>query len=133
MDRAKVKLADAATKAKGQAKGEVAEVVVVSAVPELKNNHPEVAVVLLQGKRFWTASEAAGVADRASELGTFGEKEKMSWRRGFIALVAAAVATIVIAGGAAGGEGEEVPTLQLEAKIPLGDVRGRIDHMAVRY
>jgi DNA-binding beta-propeller fold protein YncE len=55
----------------------------------------------------------------------------MSWRRGFIALVWAAVATIVIAGGAAGGEGEEVPTLQLEAKIPLGDVRGRIDHMAV--
>jgi DNA-binding beta-propeller fold protein YncE len=55
----------------------------------------------------------------------------MSWRRGFTALVWAAVATIVIAGGAAGGEGEEVPTLQLEAKIPLGDVRGRIDHMAV--
>ncbi len=57
MDRAKVKLADAATKAKGQAKGEVAEVVVVSAVPELKNDRSEVAVVLLQGKRFSTASE----------------------------------------------------------------------------
>jgi hypothetical protein len=57
MDRAKVKLADAATKAKGQAKGEVADVLVVSAVPELKNDRPQVAVVLLQGKRFSTASE----------------------------------------------------------------------------
>jgi hypothetical protein len=57
MDRAKVKLADAATKAKGQAKGEAADVIVVSAVPELKNDRPEAAVVLLQGKRFSTASE----------------------------------------------------------------------------
>ena len=57
MDRAKVKLADAATKAKGLAKGEAAEVVVVSAVPELKNDRPEVVVVLLQGKRFSTASQ----------------------------------------------------------------------------
>jgi hypothetical protein len=57
MDKAKVKLADAATKAKGQAKGEAAQVVVVSAVPELKNDRPEVAVMLLQGKRFSTASE----------------------------------------------------------------------------
>jgi hypothetical protein len=57
MDRAKVKLADAATKAKGQAKGEAAEVIVVSAVPELKNDRPEAAVVLLQRKRFSTASQ----------------------------------------------------------------------------
>lgn len=57
MDRAKVKLSDAATKAKGQAKGEAADVLVVSAVPELKNNRPEAAVVLLQGKRFSTVSE----------------------------------------------------------------------------
>ena len=57
MDRAKVKLADAATKAKGQAKGEATDVLVVSAVPELKDNHPVVAVVLLQGKKFSTASE----------------------------------------------------------------------------
>jgi hypothetical protein len=57
MDRTKVKLADAATKAKGQAKGQVAEVIVVSAVPDLKNDRPEVAVVLVQGKRFSTASE----------------------------------------------------------------------------
>ena len=57
MDRAKVKLSDAATKAKGQAKGEAEEVIVVSAVPELKNDRPEAAVVLLQGKRFSTASE----------------------------------------------------------------------------
>jgi hypothetical protein len=57
MDRGKVKLADAATKAKGQAKGEAADVLVVSAVPELKDDHPVVAVVLLQGKKFSTASE----------------------------------------------------------------------------
>jgi DNA-binding beta-propeller fold protein YncE len=29
------------------------------------------------------------------------------------------------------GEGADTPTLQLEATIPLGEVRGRIDHMAV--
>jgi hypothetical protein len=57
MDRAKVKLADAAEKAKGQAKGEAAEVLVVSAVPELKNDRPEATVVLLQGKKFSTVSE----------------------------------------------------------------------------
>ena len=57
MDRAKFKLADAATMAKGQAKGEVAEVLVVSAVPELKGDSPVAAVVLLQGKRFSTASQ----------------------------------------------------------------------------
>ena len=57
MDRAKVKLADAATKAKGQAKGEATDVLVVSAVPELKDDHPVAAVVLLQGKKFSTASE----------------------------------------------------------------------------
>jgi hypothetical protein len=57
MDRAKAKLADAATKAKGQAKGEAADVVVVSVVPELKNDRPEAAIVLLKGKKFSTASE----------------------------------------------------------------------------
>ena len=57
MDRAKIKLADAATKAKGQAKGEAAEVVVVSAVPELKGDSPVAAVVLLQGKKFSTVSQ----------------------------------------------------------------------------
>jgi hypothetical protein len=57
MDRAKVKLADAATKAKGQAKGEAANVVIVSAMPELKNDRPEATIVLLQGKKFSTASE----------------------------------------------------------------------------
>lgn len=57
MDRAKVKLSDAATKAKGQAKGEAADVLVVSAVPELKDDKPEAAIGLLQGKRFTTASE----------------------------------------------------------------------------
>jgi DNA-binding beta-propeller fold protein YncE len=43
----------------------------------------------------------------------------------------AAIAAMLIASGAAGGEGAEEPPLQLDAKIPLGDVRGRIDHMAV--
>ena len=57
MERAKVKLADAATKAKGRAKGEVAEVLVVSAIPDLKGDSPVAAVVLLAGKRFSTASE----------------------------------------------------------------------------
>ena len=57
MERAKVRLADAATKAKGQAKGEVAKALVVSAIPELKGDNPVAAVVLLAGKRFSTASE----------------------------------------------------------------------------
>jgi hypothetical protein len=33
------------------------DVLVVSAVPELKDDHPVVAVVLLQGKKFSTTSE----------------------------------------------------------------------------
>ena len=56
MDRGKVKLADAATKAKGQAKGEAGEVLVVSVVPELKDDRPEATIVLLQGRKFSTAS-----------------------------------------------------------------------------
>ena len=57
MDRAKIKLADAAAKSMGQAKGPVGDVRVVSVVPELKNNRPEAAIVLLAGKQFSTASE----------------------------------------------------------------------------
>jgi len=57
MDRAKVKLADAATKAKGLAKGEATDALVVSAVPELKDDRPEASIVLLTGKRFSTVSE----------------------------------------------------------------------------
>ena len=57
MDRAKIKLADAATKAKGQAKGEAAGVRIVSAIPELKDDRPEATIVLLQAKKFSTASE----------------------------------------------------------------------------
>jgi hypothetical protein len=57
MDRAKVKLSDAATKAKGQAKGDAGDVIVVSTVPELKNDRPEADILLLQGKRFSTTSE----------------------------------------------------------------------------
>ena len=53
MDKAKVKLADAATKAKGQ----VGDVLVVSAVPGLKGDRPTAEVVLLTGKRFSTVSE----------------------------------------------------------------------------
>ena len=57
MDRAKVKLADAAVKSMGQAKGPVGDVLVVSAVPELKDDHPEAEIVLLAGKQFSTVSE----------------------------------------------------------------------------
>jgi DNA-binding beta-propeller fold protein YncE len=51
-------------------------------------------------------------------------------RPGLLAVLLASLATIFLAENAV-GEGAEVPPLQLEAKIPLGDVRGRIDHMAV--
>ena len=54
----------------------------------------------------------------------------MTSRRGYIAVFWAALAMIVFTKNAA-GEGAEVPPLQLDAKIPLGDVRGRIDHMAI--
>ena len=54
----------------------------------------------------------------------------MTSGRGFSAVLLAVLATIFLAKDAA-GENPEVPPLQLEAKIPLGDVRGRIDHMAV--
>jgi hypothetical protein len=57
MDRAKVKLSDAAEKAKGQVKGPDGDVLVVSVVPELKGESPEASIVLLTGKRFSTASE----------------------------------------------------------------------------
>jgi hypothetical protein len=55
MDRAKVKLGDAAAKARGQS----ADVLTVSAVPELKGDRPVAEVVLLTGagKRFSTVSE----------------------------------------------------------------------------
>ena len=53
----------------------------------------------------------------------------MTSRREFSAVLLAALATIFLAKDAA-GENAGVPPLQLEAKIPLGDIRGRIDHMA---
>ncbi len=53
----------------------------------------------------------------------------MTSRRGYSALFAA-LAAIFLAADAA-GQSAEGPLLQLEAKIPLGDIRGRIDHMAV--
>jgi hypothetical protein len=54
MDKAKVKLAEAALKSMGEAKGPVGDVHVVSAAPELKNDHPEAVIVLLAGKQFST-------------------------------------------------------------------------------
>jgi len=57
MDRAKVKLGDAASKSMGQAKGPAGDVRVVSVVPELKDDRPEATIVLLAGKQFSTASE----------------------------------------------------------------------------
>ena len=54
----------------------------------------------------------------------------MTSRRRYISLLLAVVAGIFFAEHAA-AENAEVPPLQLEAKIALGDVRGRIDHMAV--
>jgi hypothetical protein len=57
MDRAKVKLADAAVKSMGQAKGQAGNVLIVSAVPELKDDRPEAVIVLLAGKQFSTVSE----------------------------------------------------------------------------
>lgn len=54
----------------------------------------------------------------------------MTSGRGFSVVLLAALAAIFLARDAA-SEGAEVPPLQLQATIPLGDVRGRIDHMAV--
>jgi hypothetical protein len=53
MDQAKVKLADAVAKAKGQVSGGL----VVSAAPELKAGRPSASVVLLKGEQFSTVSE----------------------------------------------------------------------------
>ena len=54
----------------------------------------------------------------------------MTPRRGFFAVLLAALAAIFLAKDAA-CESAEVPLLQLQVQIPLADVRGRIDHMAV--
>ena len=54
----------------------------------------------------------------------------MTSRRGYTGVMLAALAAIFLAGDAE-GENADAPPIQLEAKIPLGDVRGRIDHMAV--
>ena len=62
MDKAKVKLADAAAKAKGRA----GEVVVVSAVPELNGGRPVASIVLLKGERLSTVSEPLSSYRRAS-------------------------------------------------------------------
>jgi DNA-binding beta-propeller fold protein YncE len=50
--------------------------------------------------------------------------------RTFSAIFLAVLAGIALAEGPM-ASGAEAPPLQLEDKIPLGDVRGRIDHMAV--
>src|SRR5262245_22643556 len=54
----------------------------------------------------------------------------MSKLRRVATLVAAMVAITATFAGSAAKAGEPMP-LQLEAKIPLGQVAGRIDHMAV--
>lgn len=46
-------------------------------------------------------------------------------------IVTVLVGIVVLANAAAFAQPAETAPLQLEAKIPLGDVRGRIDHMAV--
>jgi DNA-binding beta-propeller fold protein YncE len=53
----------------------------------------------------------------------------MTSRRGFSVLLLSVLAVTFLVKDAA-GEGADA-TLQLETKIPLGEVRGRIDHMAV--
>lgn len=50
--------------------------------------------------------------------------------RTLFAILSAVLAGIALATGPV-ASGAEAPPLQLEDKIPLGDVRGRIDHMAV--
>lgn len=57
IDRAKVKLTDAAVKSMGQAKGPAEQARAVSVVPELKDDRPEATIVLLAGKQFSTVSE----------------------------------------------------------------------------
>jgi DNA-binding beta-propeller fold protein YncE len=54
----------------------------------------------------------------------------MNSRQRFTVLLSAALAAVFLVKDAA-GESAEAPSLLLEAKIPLADVRGRIDHMAV--
>jgi DNA-binding beta-propeller fold protein YncE len=53
----------------------------------------------------------------------------MTSRRGFYAVLTALAATFLAKDAV--GQSAEVSPLQLEAKIPLGDIRGRIDHMAI--
>jgi DNA-binding beta-propeller fold protein YncE len=45
--------------------------------------------------------------------------------------LSASVVALTITAGQASAESAETSPLQLEAKIPLGSVRGRIDHMAI--
>ncbi|MER9224011.1 hypothetical protein NKI48_35410, partial [Mesorhizobium sp. M0644] len=47
-----------------------------------------------------------------------------------VATALMAAANLPVATFDAAGQGAE-PPLRLEARIPLGDVRGRIDHMAI--
>jgi DNA-binding beta-propeller fold protein YncE len=46
-------------------------------------------------------------------------------------LAAMALLLAIFVAKAISGERTEPPALQLEANIPLGNIRGRIDHMAV--
>ena len=51
--------------------------------------------------------------------------------RSFAASALLAVAAQWVGAAQANAQTENAPPLQLEAKIPLGDVRGRIDHLAI--
>lgn len=55
------------------------------------------------------------------------ERIASAWRR----ILVATVAGVLLAGAPASAESQDGGPLQLEAKISLGHVRGRIDHMAV--
>src|SRR5258708_520699 len=66
----------------------------------------------------------------SGQAGSWERKStKMTAHRGVSAVLLATLATIFLDEDAA-GESAEMPPLQLEAKISLGGVRGRMDHMA---
>src|ERR1043166_7054149 len=80
-------------------------------------------------ERLGRAAHAARLVKRC-RLGNkamSAHKSRKPYRRDIIAILTA----IVVAAPGVVFAQPATPTLQLEAKIPLGNVRGRIDHMAV--
>jgi hypothetical protein len=55
----------------------------------------------------------------------------MTMFRGCVLHLFVATATLLVGTGQLVAQTENLLPLQLEAKIPLGEVRGRIDHMAI--